>query len=88
MVLIYGVKIVKVLIVTVAIAPLRSLRRPPPAPPPPELPVPSPAPVWVDTQGWLAVRFYRGEVPRGEKMLFSGTDPESYITECTLVYED
>ena len=29
-----------------------------------------------------------GEVPRGEKMLYSGTDPESYITECTLVYED
>jgi len=21
-------------------------------------------------------------------MLYSGTDPESYITECTLVYED
>ena len=29
-----------------------------------------------------------GEVPRGEKMLYSGTDPESYITEYTLVYED
>jgi hypothetical protein len=29
-----------------------------------------------------------GEVPRGEKMLNSGTDPESYITEYTLVYED
>ena len=29
-----------------------------------------------------------GEVPRGEKMLDSGTDPESYITEYTLVYED
>jgi len=28
------------------------------------------------------------EVPRGEKMLYSGTDPESYITEYTLVYED
>ena len=28
-----------------------------------------------------------GEVPRGEKMLFSGTDLESYITEDTLVYE-
>ena len=25
------------------------------------------------------------EVPRGEKMLYSGTDPESYITEYTLV---
>jgi len=29
-----------------------------------------------------------GEVPRGEKMLYSGTDPESYITEYALVYED
>ena len=29
-----------------------------------------------------------GEVSRGEKMLYSGTDPESYITEYTLVYED
>ena len=29
-----------------------------------------------------------GEVPRGEKMLFSGTDLESYITEYTLLYED
>jgi len=29
-----------------------------------------------------------GEVPRGEKMLYSGTDPEPYITEYTLVYED
>jgi len=29
-----------------------------------------------------------GEVPRGEKMLYSGTDPESYTTECTSVYED
>ena len=28
-----------------------------------------------------------GEVSRGEKMLESGTDPESYITEYTLVYE-
>ena len=28
------------------------------------------------------------KVPRGEKMLYSGTDPESYITEYTLVYED
>jgi len=26
--------------------------------------------------------------PRGEKMLYSGADPESYITEYTLVYED
>jgi len=29
-----------------------------------------------------------GEVPRGEKMLYLGTDPESYINEYTSVYED
>jgi len=29
-----------------------------------------------------------GEVPRREKLLFSGTDPASYITQYTLVYED
>ena len=29
-----------------------------------------------------------GEVSRGEKMTLRGTDPESYITEYTLVYED
>ena len=29
-----------------------------------------------------------GEVPRGEKILYSGTDPKSYSTEHTLVYED
>ena len=28
-----------------------------------------------------------GEVSLGEKMLYSGTDPQSYITECTSVYE-
>jgi len=27
-----------------------------------------------------------GEVPRGERMLFSGTDPESHTTENTLQY--
>ena len=27
-----------------------------------------------------------GEVSRGEKMLYAETDPESYITEYTLVY--
>ena len=27
-------------------------------------------------------------VPRGLTMLYSGTDPESYITGYTLVYED
>ena len=30
----------------------------------------------------------KGEVSRGEKMLYSGTDPESYITEYTLACED
>ena len=30
----------------------------------------------------------RSEVPRGEKMARRGTDPESHITECTLVYAD
>ena len=29
-----------------------------------------------------------GEVSRGEKMAFRGTDPQSYITEYTSVYED
>ena len=29
-----------------------------------------------------------GEVSRGEKMALRGTDPESYITECTLASED
>ena len=29
-----------------------------------------------------------GKVSRGEKMAFRGSDPESYITEYTLVYED
>jgi len=29
----------------------------------------------------------RVEVPRGEKMLYAGTDPESNITEYALVYE-
>ena len=28
-----------------------------------------------------------GEVPREEKMLESGTDPESYIIEYTVAYE-
>ena len=39
---------------------------------------------------WL-LRIWRrvfGEVPRGEKMLYFGTDAESYITEHTSVYED
>ena len=29
-----------------------------------------------------------GEVSRGEKRFCSGTDPESYMTEDTSVYED
>ena len=29
-----------------------------------------------------------GEVLRGEKMLLSGTAPESDITACTVVYDD
>ena len=29
-----------------------------------------------------------GEVPRGEKMLLFGTDPESFITEYTFAYEE
>ena len=29
-----------------------------------------------------------GDVPRGEKMLYSRTDPESYISECASVHED
>ena len=29
-----------------------------------------------------------GKFLREEKMLYSGTDPESYITEYTFVYED
>ena len=29
-----------------------------------------------------------GEISRREKMLLSGTDPESYITEYTFAYED
>jgi len=33
-------------------------------------------------------RTHLGEVSRGEKMLESGTDRESYITEYTLVYEE
>ena len=32
--------------------------------------------------------FLQGEVSRGEKMLYAGTDPASYITEYTSVYED
>ena len=40
--------------------------------------------------GWpfLSVIDSGGEVPREEEMLYSGTDPESYITEYTLVYKE
>jgi len=31
---------------------------------------------------------HSGEVSRGEKMALRGTDPESYITKNSLVYED
>ena len=40
---------------------------------------------------WFMVhgdRLRVGEVSRGEKMALRGTDPESYITEYTLVYEE
>ena len=32
--------------------------------------------------------FFNHHISRGEKMALRGTDPESYITEYTLVYED
>ena len=32
--------------------------------------------------------WYSNEVSLGEKILWSGTDPDSYLTEYTLVYED
>ena len=32
--------------------------------------------------------FRAGEVLRGENMLYSGADPELYIAEYTLLYED
>ena len=31
---------------------------------------------------------FSGEVSRGEKMLYSGTDPESYNTKHTLLYKE
>jgi len=36
----------------------------------------------------MSSTFGSREVSRGEKMLYAGTDPESYITEYTLLYED
>ena len=53
----------------------------------------------VDSQGVTGVRITNPrivnidrlrvvEVSRGEKMLYSETDAESYITEYTLVYEE
>ena len=42
-----------------------------------------------DTPGGDSVRQrFNGEVSRGEKLLCSGADPESYITQDTLVYGD
>jgi len=40
--------------------------------------------------GPTSVRYtiHCGEVSRGERMLYSGADPESYITKYTLVYKD
>jgi len=43
---------------------------------------------WSKGGNRLRVGWLQGEVPRGEKMLFSGPDPESDITEHTSIYED
>ena len=40
--------------------------------------------IWGHEIPWLVDSGLVGEVPRGEKMLYSGADPESY----TVVYED
>ena len=43
----------------------------------------------MDSFWWFSVSILRsGEVPRGEKTLYSGTNPESCITEYILMYED
>ena len=36
----------------------------------------------------LRERESKTEIPRGEQMLYSGTNPESYIIECPLEYEE
>jgi len=38
--------------------------------------------------GWLDRSQMTLRVLRGEKMLYSGANPESHITEYTLVYEE
>jgi len=38
--------------------------------------------------GLVRRKVFFGEVSRGKKILYSETDPESYITEYTLVYEE
>jgi len=38
--------------------------------------------------GLVGRKVFFGEISRGEKMLYSWTDPGSYITEYALVYED
>ena len=48
-------------------------------------------PAWARCMSLFAserLRVGSGEVPRGEKMLKSGTDPESCVTEHILVCED
>ena len=41
-----------------------------------------------DARGYSRVLHGTGEVPRGEKMLYSRTDPASYIIKYTSVYEE
>ena len=42
----------------------------------------------VTAHAWRVEGSGVGEVSRGEKVLYSGTDPESYITEYTSVFEE
>jgi len=56
---------------------------------------PPPIALCLETYGYprgVGVSYERGtsvgEVSRGEETTLRGTDPESYITEFTLVYED
>ena len=39
-------------------------------------------------RGHLPPALFTSEVARGEKMLYAGSDPESYITEYTLICTD
>ena len=44
---------------------------------------------WLIDSGLVGRKvFFIHEVSHVEKMLYSGTDPESYITEYTLAYEE